>query len=263
MAVRLAHIGIAVHSIVDARNFYEEVLGLSVESIEDVESEGVRIAMLPFPGGEVELLEPLAADTPVGRFLEKHGEGLHHVSFDVPDVHETIRAGIEHGVETVGEAPRTGAEGREIAFFHPLFTHGVLVEVAGPRHDAEGADAAREIRDLGRRLGDTLERAWSSEERKNLEAGVRRGVRALVDEVDEAVEKARESRTAARARDEVREAGRKTRGGLVESLRWLSAELGSLAERLGSAGSEADAGRTGAEPSPESGPSTDGAPGQG
>lgn len=130
MEVRLAHIGIAVHSIAVAREFYEEVLGLEVEEIEDIASEGVRVALLPFTGGKVELLEPLSADTPVGRFLAKHGEGLHHVSFDVPDVRQTLHAGLEHGVEAVGKAPRKGAEGREIAFFHPLFTHGVLIEVA-------------------------------------------------------------------------------------------------------------------------------------
>lgn len=133
MSVRLAHIGIAVRSIAEARVFYEEVLGLEVAKVEDIPTEGVRVALLPFPGGEVELLEPLESDTPVGRFVAKHGEGLHHVSFDVPDVRKSILAGLEHGVETVGEAPRVGAEGREIAFFHPLFTHGVLVEVAGPR----------------------------------------------------------------------------------------------------------------------------------
>jgi len=135
MDVRLAHIGIAVESIVDARIFYEEVLGLEVETIEEIPSEGVKVALIPFDGGEIELLEPLEEDTPVGRFLAKHGEGLHHLSFRVPDVREAIVAGLEHGVETVGDAPRQGAEGREIAFFHPLFTHGVLVEVAGPRPD--------------------------------------------------------------------------------------------------------------------------------
>lgn len=131
MNVRLAHVGVAVRSIVDARIFYEEVLGLEVESVEEIESEGVKVALLPFPGGEIELIEPLSDDTPVGRFLEKHGEGLHHLSFEVPDVRRSIAAGIKRGVETVGEAPRKGAEGREIAFFHPLFTHGVLIEVCG------------------------------------------------------------------------------------------------------------------------------------
>jgi methylmalonyl-CoA epimerase len=133
MSVRLAHIGIAVHSIVDARIFYEEVLGLEVTEIEEIPAEGVKVAMLPFPGGQVELLEPTEEDTPVGRFLAKHGEGLHHLAFDVPDVHGAIVAGIEHGVETVGEAPRPGAGGRDIAFFHPLFTHGVLIEVSGEK----------------------------------------------------------------------------------------------------------------------------------
>lgn len=131
MDVRLAHVGIAVRSIFDARVFYEEVLGLEVREIEEIPTEGVKVALIPFDGGVIELLEPTDADTPVGRFLEKYGEGLHHLAFDVPDVHTAILAGIEHGVETVGEAPRQGAEGREIAFFHPLFTHGVLIEVAG------------------------------------------------------------------------------------------------------------------------------------
>jgi methylmalonyl-CoA epimerase len=139
MTVRLAHVGIAVRSIVDARIFYEEVLGLEVESVEEIESEGVKVALLPFPGGEIELIEPLSEDSPVGRFLEKHGEGLHHLSFEVPDVRRSIVAGIEHGVETVGEAPRKGAEGREIAFFHPLFTHGVLIEVCGAAGAGAGA----------------------------------------------------------------------------------------------------------------------------
>ena len=118
------------------------VLGLEVRDIEEIPSEGVKVALIPFDGGEIELLEPTDADTPVGRFLAKHGEGLHHVSFDVPDVHKAILAGIEHGVETVGEAPRMGAGGREIAFFHPLFTHGVLIEVAGHAQ----APAARSAR---------------------------------------------------------------------------------------------------------------------
>lgn len=234
MTVRLAHIGIAVHSISDARDFYEEVLGLRVEEIEEIPGEGARVALLPFPGGEVELIEPLGDDTPVGRFLEKNGEGLHHVSFDVPDVRRTILAGIQHGVETVGEAPRSGARGREIAFFHPLFTHGVLIEVAGPRPDADEADVAGEIRELGRRLGDVLERAWASEDRHRLEAGVRSGLRSVVDDVDEALDRARESRTAARVREGAKEVGGKARGGLVESLRWLSGQLESLAERFGS-----------------------------
>lgn len=145
MDVRLAHIGVAVRSIFDARVFYEEVLGLEVRHIEEIPSEGVKVALIPFDGGEIELLEPTDPDTPVGRFLAKHGEGLHHVSFDVPDVHQAILAGIEHGVETVGEAPRIGAAGREIAFFHPLFTHGVLIEVAGQAPAREGAATDPEL----------------------------------------------------------------------------------------------------------------------
>ena len=225
MTVRLAHIGIAVRSIAEARNFYEEVLGLEVEEIEEIESEGVRVALMPFPGGEVELIEPLGKDTPVGRFLERHGEGLHHVSFDVPDVRGTIRAGIEHGVETVGEAPRTGAEGREIAFFHPLFTHGVLIEVAGPRPGDAPPAVEPEIDRLGRRLKVAFQDVWERED-------LRATLRSLVDDVEGAAERLKESPAAARAKEGAREAGRKARGGLVESLRWLSGRLGELSERL-------------------------------
>jgi methylmalonyl-CoA epimerase len=225
MTVRLAHIGIAVRSIAEARNFYEEVLGLEVEEIEEIESEGVRVALMPFPGGEVELIEPLGKDTPVGRFLERHGEGLHHVSFDVPDVRGTIRAGIEHGVETVGEAPRLGAEGREIAFFHPLFTHGVLIEVAGPRPGDEPPAVEPEIDRLGRRLKVAFQDVWERED-------LRATLRSLVDDVEGTAERLKESPAAARAKEGAREAGRKARGGLVESLRWLSGRLGELSERL-------------------------------
>lgn len=229
MTVRLAHIGIAVRSIADARNFYEEVLGLEVEEIEDIASEGARVALLPFPGGEVELIEPMGEDTPVGRFLERHGEGLHHVSFDVPDVRRTIRAGIDHGVETVGDAPRLGAEGREIAFFHPLFTHGVLIEVAGPRPGGDaataGAEDEPEIERLGRRLKVALQDVWQSED-------LRASLRSLVDDVEGAAERLRESPAAARARVEATEAGRRGRDALADSLRWLSGRLGTLSERL-------------------------------
>src|SRR5687768_17345551 len=112
MSVRLAHVGIAVRSIVDARIFYEEVLGLEVESVEEIESEGVKVALLPFPGGEIELLEPLSDDTPVGRYLEKHGEGLHHLSFEVPDVRRSIVAGLEHGGRDGGRGTPGGPRDR-------------------------------------------------------------------------------------------------------------------------------------------------------
>lgn len=248
MTVRLAHIGIAVRSIAEARNFYEEVLGLDVDSIEEIASEGVRVAMLPFPGGQVELLEPTAEDSPVGRFLEKRGEGLHHVSFDVPDVRGTIMAAIEHGVETVGDAPRTGAEGREIAFFHPLFTHGVLVEVCGPRPGAGSEDVVAELRDLGRRLGAVLQRAWSAEERRRLEEDVRTGLRSFADEVENAFRQARESLPASRVETEARDAARRLRGGVAESLTWLSDGLGALAERLRSPDGEGAEEANGGEP---------------
>ena len=128
------HVAIVVKNTEEALRFYRDTLGLPLLFSEVMADQNVRLTHLDLGGGHLQLVEPLTADHPLSEHLRKHGEGLHHLSFDVPDVRRAIMAGIEHGVETVGEAPRKGAEGREIAFFHPLFTHGVLIEVAGPRN---------------------------------------------------------------------------------------------------------------------------------
>lgn len=123
------HIGVAVRSIDASLRFYREVLGLAAERPEDVPAEGVRIAFLPLGESRIELLEPLAPDTAVGRFLDRRGEGVHHICLRVTDI-ETMLAGMKrHGAEIIEPAPRVGAGGRRVAFIHPRSTGGVLLEL--------------------------------------------------------------------------------------------------------------------------------------
>ena len=117
--------------------FWAESLGLHVAGIESVETEQVKVALLPTGESRIELLEPLAADTPVGRFLARRGEGIHHLCFRVDSVERSVAALERAGLKAVGGI-RTGAEGRPVAFLHPRTTGGVLVELTeGP--DGPGA----------------------------------------------------------------------------------------------------------------------------
>ena len=127
----LQHIGVAVESIESAARVYRGLLGLEVRAVEDVPAEGVRAGFLPLAGGgAIELLEPTAAESAVGRFLARHGPGIHHLSFRVPDCRAAIRAAEAAGVRAIPPAPRPGADGALVAFFHPQDTGGVLIEVS-------------------------------------------------------------------------------------------------------------------------------------
>lgn len=126
---KIAHIGIAVHKIEDALPFYTDGLGLVVESIEEVESEGVKIAFLKVGETRIELLEPLYESSPIQGFLDKKGEGIHHIAFEVDDIHPRITQLKHKGVKLINEEPKSGAHQSEIAFIHPKSTHGVLVEL--------------------------------------------------------------------------------------------------------------------------------------
>lgn len=127
--MRLDHLGIAVQSLDASLRLWRETLGLSVAGIEEVRSEGVRIAFLPLGDSRLELLEPLGPDTSVGRFLERKGEGLHHICLRVPDIMESLARLRERGAEVIEPAPRTGAGGRKVAFIHPRSAGGVLLEL--------------------------------------------------------------------------------------------------------------------------------------
>jgi methylmalonyl-CoA epimerase len=125
---RIDHLGIAVRSIAEARGFYE-ALGLKVTHEETVEHEGVRTAMIPLGESRVELLEPLGAETTVGRFLEKRGEGLHHVALHVEDIDATWAELKGRGTIIASPAIQIGAGGHLYFFVHPKSTGGVLLEI--------------------------------------------------------------------------------------------------------------------------------------
>lgn len=125
---KVAHIGIAVHSIDDVLPFYKEVLGLTCHAIEKVGSEDVRVAFLMLGETMLELLEPLNENSSLHTFLQKRGEGLHHIAFEVYDLKQRIRQLRELGVRMVDEQPKKGANDHQVAFLHPSSTFGVLFE---------------------------------------------------------------------------------------------------------------------------------------
>jgi methylmalonyl-CoA/ethylmalonyl-CoA epimerase len=122
------HLGIAVRSIAEARRLYES-LGLAVTHEETVEHEGVRTAMIPAGEARIELLEPLSGDSPVGRFLAKRGEGLHHVALQVEDIHAALATLQAQGARLISEEIQVGAGGHLYFFVHPASAGGVLVEI--------------------------------------------------------------------------------------------------------------------------------------
>lgn len=127
------HIGIAVRSLDEHRAYYEDVLGAVYEGTDDVPSQKVRVAFYRLGDGaaaaRLELLEPTASDSPVARFLEKRGEGIHHVAYTVADLDERLRELSAAGVRLIDEQSRPGAHGMRIAFLHPKGTGGVLTEL--------------------------------------------------------------------------------------------------------------------------------------
>lgn len=126
----LDHVGVAVPGLDSALVVYHALLGLEPAAVEEVASEGVRVAFLPLTaGGTIELLEPLGPDTTVGRFLARRGPGVHHLSFRVADCHAAIQAAEAAGVRALPPAPRRGSRGSLVAFFDPRDTGGVLIEV--------------------------------------------------------------------------------------------------------------------------------------
>src|SRR5579871_5129925 len=122
----LNHVGIAVRSIDTQRIYYESQLGAQFESIEEVPSQKVRVAFFKVKDVRLELLEPTDPSSPVAAFLEKRGEGLHHIAFTVDDLKSRIAELKESGLRMIDESPRSGAHHMQIAFIHPKSTFGVL-----------------------------------------------------------------------------------------------------------------------------------------
>jgi methylmalonyl-CoA/ethylmalonyl-CoA epimerase len=125
---RIAHVGIALSSIDGELPFYRDILGLATAEVSD--SDGARI--VAFEAGEslVELLEPADAETPIGRFIQRRGPGIHHLCFAVDDLIGTLEKCRASGIRLIDETPRIGAEGKKIAFIHPSSTGGILVELS-------------------------------------------------------------------------------------------------------------------------------------
>jgi methylmalonyl-CoA/ethylmalonyl-CoA epimerase len=129
MKVTLDHVGIAVKDVHDALDFYVGALGLELEPAEDVPSQKVRAHFIPVGEARLELLEATAPDSPLARYVEKRGAGLHHITLRVEDIHQTLAQLKARGVRLIDEQPRPGAEGALVAFVHPAGTHGVLIEL--------------------------------------------------------------------------------------------------------------------------------------
>jgi methylmalonyl-CoA/ethylmalonyl-CoA epimerase len=128
---KIHHIGIAVYSLDDALKFYRDTLGLHVQAKDTIEDQGVRAALLSIGQSEIELLEPTRPDAGVAKFLERKGEGLHHICFQTEDVDGDLEALKAKGVELVDQKSRPGLAGM-ICFLHPKASRGVLVELATP-----------------------------------------------------------------------------------------------------------------------------------
>jgi methylmalonyl-CoA/ethylmalonyl-CoA epimerase len=124
----IEHIGIAVRSIDEARQYYEGVLGLRCYAVEDVPDQKVRTAFFLVGGTKIELLESTDPAGPIGMFIEKRGEGIHHIAFAVEDLAAALADAGAKGVQLIDGNPRPGAEGMEIAFLHPKSTGGILTE---------------------------------------------------------------------------------------------------------------------------------------
>ena len=126
---RIEHIGIAVNSLSDAIPFYEKVLGLKCYSIEEVPDQKVKTAFFMVGQTKIELLESTDPEGSIGKFIEKRGEGIHHMAYAVENIEEGLKEAEAAGVRLIDAAPRQGAEGLSIAFLHPKSTFGVLTEL--------------------------------------------------------------------------------------------------------------------------------------
>jgi methylmalonyl-CoA/ethylmalonyl-CoA epimerase len=133
----IEHIGIAVNDLNSAIDFYENVLGLKCYSIEEVADQKVKTAFFKIGQTKIELLESTDPEGPIGKFIEKKGEGIHHIAFSVENIQEQLTAAAGKGVKLIDSVPRKGAEGLDIAFLHPKSTAGVLIELCENKNKPE------------------------------------------------------------------------------------------------------------------------------
>lgn len=124
----IEHIGIAVKSLDETILFYEKMLGTKCYAIEEVKDQKVKTAFLKVGQTKIELLESTDPEGPIGKFIEKRGEGIHHIAYAVENIESHLKEAEESGIKLIDQQPRKGAEGLNIAFLHPKYTFGVLTE---------------------------------------------------------------------------------------------------------------------------------------
>jgi len=134
MLKKIDHIGIAVHSLDETITFYRDMLDMALLGIEEVAEQKVKVAMLQVGESKIELLEPTSPDSPVARFLEKNGPGVHHLAYEVEDIDAAIVKLERDGARMIDRTPRNGAHGTRIAFIHPKSSNGVLTELCQMGH---------------------------------------------------------------------------------------------------------------------------------
>jgi methylmalonyl-CoA epimerase len=140
MKATLDHIGIAVADLNEALKFYRDALGLEIEAPEEVVSQRVRAHFIPLGASALELLEATEDSSPIAKYIERRGPGIHHITLRVGDIREVLSRLKAHGVRLVDDEPREGAQGALVAFIHPSSAHGVLVELV---QSPSGINAAR------------------------------------------------------------------------------------------------------------------------
>jgi methylmalonyl-CoA epimerase len=127
--MKIDHIGIAVKSLAGAVKVYEDLIGLKVSGYDQVDDQGVKVAMLPIGESRIELLEPISEESPIQKFMTKRGEGIHHIAVQVDNIHEALDRLKAAGARLIDSTPRKGAHDSLIAFVHPASTNGVLLEL--------------------------------------------------------------------------------------------------------------------------------------
>lgn len=127
---RIAHLGVAVNDLDAALKFFTQGLPLEVTHTEDY--QGMRIGFIPVGDSSIELLQDASGSSAIRKFLDKNGEGIHHIAFEVDDIHQAVAELKERGIKLIDETPRPGAHGMSIAFMHPKATHGILMELVQP-----------------------------------------------------------------------------------------------------------------------------------
>ena len=127
--MQIDHIGIAVKSLADAVKVYQQAMGLDVSGYDQVDDQGVRVAMLPIGESRIELLEPIRPDSPIEKFMANRGEGIHHIAVKVDNIEAALARLKDSGARLIDSTPRIGAHNTRIAFVHPASTHGVLLEL--------------------------------------------------------------------------------------------------------------------------------------